>query len=127
MRILITLFFSLLFLTNNQIDERCYTITCFFNYLIRIGIYNLLYNIKCNIRVDVAIEFCEILTSNPLCEEIIRTYISECDETTVDYCSGGGREKFVNLLYDNLKLEDVKLKPEQISEKISNKLCSSKI
>ena len=126
MRILIALFLSLLFLTNNQINDRRYSITRFINYLIRINIYDILYDIKCNIGVDVAIEFCEIFTLDPQCEETIKVYISDCEEKKLDYCSGEGREKFVNLLYDNLKIEDFKLKPEQISEKISNKLCGSK-
>ena len=126
MRILITLLFSLLILTNNQIIRIPSPID-FINYLQRTGYYELFYIIKCQYGVNFAIEVCQYLISSPYCEEVIRVYIPQCDEEKVDYCSTRGREKFLNILYENVKIVDSKLKPEQISAKISDKLCGSNI
>ena len=125
MRILIALFLSFLILTNNQIhDDGSYRAYPFINYLKEIGYYDLLYFVKCTFGVNVAINLCEELTSNVECEYILKVYIPECKESQLDFCSLGGKEKFDNILSENLKDVPFKIDLDKISKKMNYKLCS---
>ena len=75
MKYTIILLFVLLLVTKEDLGDN-YTINTFLKYLQENGYYEVINEIKCEISTDVAIEFCEILTESPHCEEVVRVYMT---------------------------------------------------
>ena len=75
MKYTIILLFVLLLVTKEDLGDN-YTINTFLKYLQENGYYEVINEVKCEISTDVAIEFCEILTESPHCEEVVRIYMT---------------------------------------------------
>ena len=79
MKVSIFIFLSLFICIklNNQIN---YSINNFLNFLQTSGFYDFLSYVKQKLGSDVAIDLCKIfLDDHPLCEDVVRVYISNSD------------------------------------------------
>ncbi len=60
--------------------EEDFTMNTFINILQSSGNYTIIYNIKCIMGDDIAIEFCEEIEKTNLCKTLVQTYM-ECPKT----------------------------------------------
>ena len=74
MKYTIILLLALLIVTKE--DRGTFSINPFIEYLQENGYYELITDVKCLIKTDVAIEVCEILAESAHCEEVVRIYMT---------------------------------------------------
>ena len=89
-----------------------------YKYLQEGGYNDLIYQAKCGIGDDIAIDICRALVDSPYCEEVVRVYMDSCinDQKYIDVKDFIYKEENMNILLKSLSQNEI----ERLVKKLEN-------